>query len=256
MKKEINLTIMFAALTMLTAPLLHAQDWPEPIKAVEARGAEIIQRFDAPSGLQGYAARYNGQGVALYLTDDGEHVLVGSLLNAKGEDLSQQPLDKLVYEPLGKEMLSKLERSTWIADGSPKAPRIIYMISDPNCPYCNMFWKQARPWVEAGDVQLRHVLVGMLRQDSVAKAAALLNAKDQQAALHEHESAGKASKLQGLKKIPDTIQQQLDSNLNLMTEMGVSATPAIFYPDENGQLRQQQGAPRPDVLNLIMGSRP
>lgn len=255
MKKLINLPVMISALSLLPALLLHAEDWPEPIKAVEARGAEIIQRFDAPSGLQGYAARYNGQGLALYLTEDGEHVLVGSLLNAKGEDLSQQPLDKLVYEPLGKEMLSKLERSTWIADGSTKAPRIVYMFSDPNCPYCNMFWKQARPWVEAGDVQVRHVMVGMLRQDSAAKAAALLNAKDQQAALHEHESAGKTSKLQGLKEIPETIQLQLDSNLGLMAEMGASATPAIFYPDENGQLRQQQGAPSPDVLNQIMGPR-
>ncbi|WP_394236804.1 thiol:disulfide interchange protein DsbG [Pseudomonas anguilliseptica] len=253
MKKLINLPVMISALTLLTVPLLHAEDWPEPIKAVEARGAEIIQRFDAPSGLQGYAARYNGQGVALYLTTDGEHVLVGSLLNAQGEDLSQQPLDKLVYEPLGKEMLGKLERSTWIADGSAKAPRIIYMFSDPNCPYCTMFWKQARPWVEAGDVQIRHVMVGMLRQDSVEKAAALLNAKDQQAALHEHESAGKASQLKGLKKIPAAIQQQLDNNLGLMAEMGVAATPAIFYPDENGQLRQQRSAPSPDVLKQIMG---
>ena len=255
MKKLINLPVMLSALTMLTAPLLHAEDWPAPIKAVEARGAEIIQRFDAPSGLQGYAARYNGQGVALYLTADGEHVLVGSLLNAQGEDLSQQPLDKLVYEPLAKEMLGKLERSTWIADGSASAPRIVYMFSDPNCPYCTMFWKQARPWVEAGDVQIRHVMVGMLRQDSVEKAAALLNAKDQQAALHEHESAGKASTLQGLKKIPAAIQQQLDSNLGLMAEMGVAATPAIFYPDESGQLRQQRGAPSPDVLKQIMGPR-
>lgn len=255
MKKLINLPVMLSALTMLTVPLLHAEDWPAPIKAVEARGAEIIQRFDAPSGLLGYAARYNGQGVALYLTADGEHVLVGSLLNAQGEDLSRQPLDKLVYEPLAKEMLGKLERSTWIADGSAKAPRIIYMFSDPNCPYCTMFWKQARPWVEGGDVQIRHVMVGMLRQDSVEKAAALLNAKDQQAALHEHESAGKASQLQGLKKIPDAIQKQLDSNLGLMAEMGVAATPAIFYPDENGQLRQQRGAPSPDVLKQIMGPR-
>lgn len=255
MKKLLNLPVMISALTLLTVPLLHAEEWPEPIKAVEARGAEIIQRFDAPSGLQGYAARYNGQGVALYLTADGQHVLVGSLLNAKGEDLSRQPLDKLVYEPLAKEVLGKLESSTWIADGSAKAPRILYMFSDPNCPYCNMFWKQARPWVEAGDVQIRHIMVGMLRQDSVEKAAALLNSKDQQAALHQHESAGKASTLQGLKKIPTAIQQQLDSNLGLMAEMGVAATPAIFYPDENGQLRQQRGAPSPDVLKQIMGPR-
>src|SRR3546814_8987929 len=62
------------------------------------------------------------------------------------------------------------------------------MFSDPNCPYCNMFWKQARPWVESGKVQLRHIMVGMLRADSAGKSAALLSAKDPRAALNEHET--------------------------------------------------------------------
>ena len=253
----LRLTHLTALLsTLLVMPLAQAEEWPAPIKAIEARGAEIIQRFDAPSGLQGYAARFNGQGVALYLTADGQHVLVGSLLDAQGEDLSREPLDKLVYGPQGKAMLSKLENSSWITDGKASAPRIVYVFSDPNCPYCNLFWKQARPWVEAGAVQVRHVMVGMLRQDSAAKAAALLSASDPQAALHEHEAAGKASTLQGLKKIPDAIQQQLDHNLGLMAEMGASATPAIFYQDEAGQLQQQLGAPSPELLTQILGPRP
>lgn len=253
MLRTIHLPAIVCAL--LAMPSIEAKEWPKAIKAIEAHGAEIIQRFDAPGGLEGYAARYNGQGVALYLTADGEHVLVGSLHNAEGEDLSRQPLDTLVYKPLSKEMLAKLEKSAWIADGSATAPRIVYVFSDPNCSYCNLFWKQARPWVESGDVQVRHVMVGMLRQDSVGKAAALLSAKDPQAELREHESAGKASKLQELKSIPRAIQRQLDDNIALMAELGASATPAIFYKDKNGLMRQQLGAPGPDVLEQIMGSR-
>jgi thiol:disulfide interchange protein DsbG len=255
MLRPICRTVLLSTLPLLAMPLAQAQEWPAAIQAVEARGAEIVERFDAPSGLQGYAARYNGQGVALYLTADGEHVLIGSLLNAQGEDLSRQPLEQLVYERLGQERLAKLASSTWIADGSASAPRIVYMFSDPNCPYCNMFWKQARPWVEAGDVQVRHVMVGMLRQDSLAKAATLLSANDQQAALHAHESAGKASKLQALDEIPSAIEQQLNDNITLMAELGASATPAIFYLDESGQLLQQLGAPGPQVLKQIMGPR-
>lgn len=238
MKKLMNVPVMISALTLLTVPLMLAEHWPEPIKSVEARDAEVLQRFDAPNDLQVFPTSYDDPGIAPYLTENGEQVLVGNMLNAQG-----------------KEMLRKLERSTWIADGSAKAPRIIYTFSDPNCRYCNIFWKQARPWVEAGDVQIRHVMVGMLRQDSVEKAAALLNAKDQQAALHEYESAGKVSKLKGLKKIPAAIQQQLQNNLGLMAEMGVASTPAIFYPDKSGQVRHQRGAPSPDVLKQIMGPR-
>ncbi len=253
MKNLPPLSLFLSAIALLPAPLALAQTLPPAVQAIEARGAEVVGSFDAPGGLKGYAARYNGQGIALYLTPDGDHVLIGSLLDANGEDLTRAPLDELVYEPLGKEMWQRLESSTWIQDGVSDAPRIVYMFSDPNCPYCNMFWKQARPWVEAGDVQLRHVMVGMLRPDSAGKSAALLAAKNPEAALNEHEAAGKASKLKPAKGISPKVNEQLEANLTLMGDMGASATPAIYYLDEDGRLQQQQGAPRPDVLNAIMG---
>lgn len=249
------LPYLLAGVSLLVLPTVQAEELPEAIKAVEARGAEVVGRFEAPGGLKGYAARYNGQGMALYLTPDGEHVLIGSLLDANGEDLTRGQLEKLVYEPLGKEMWTRMQDSSWIADGKADAPRIVYMFSDPNCPYCNMFWKQARPWVESGKVQLRHIMVGMLRADSAGKSAALLSAKDPQAALNEHEAAGKASKLKALEKIPAELEEQLTNNLMLMGELGAQATPAIFYLDDNGRLQQHQGAPRPDALEEIMGSR-
>lgn len=246
-------TLWIPALALVAAPFALAEALPPAIQAIEARGAEVVGRFDAPGGLQGYAARYHGQGMTLYLTPDGDHVLVGSLLDAKGEDLSKAPLDKLVYEPLGKEMWQRLESSTWIADGAADAPRIIYLFSDPNCPYCNLFWKQARPWVEAGDVQLRHVMVGMLRPDSAGKSAALLTAERPEAALSRHEAAGKASTLGPVEEISSEVNGQLEANLRLMVEMGASATPAIFYRDETGRLQQQQGAPGAEALMQMMG---
>ncbi|MCF7202117.1 thiol:disulfide interchange protein DsbG [Pseudomonas sp. JM10B5a] len=246
---------LLAGLGLLSTPFVQAEEWPEPIRAVEARGAQVVGSFDAPGGLKGYAARYNGQGIALYLTPDGEHVVIGSLLDAKGDDLTRAPLEKLVYEPLGKEMWSRLENSTWIADGRDDAPRVVYMFSDPNCPYCNMFWKQARPWVESGKVQLRHIMVGMLRVDSLGKSAALLAASDPEAALEAHESAGKASKLKAQEKVSAAMRQKLDDNLMLMGETGAQATPAIFYMDAKGRLQQHQGAPQPEALEQIMGPR-
>nr|WP_237234836.1 thiol:disulfide interchange protein DsbG [Pseudomonas sp. TCU-HL1] len=245
-----------AGIGLSTITAAHATEWPAPIKVVEARGARVVGTFEAPGGLKGYAARYNGQGLALYLTPDGEHVLVGSLLDAKGSDLSQEPLEQLVYQPMGKEMWERMEKSAWIADGSPKATRIVYLFSDPNCPYCNLFWQQARPWVESGKVQLRHIMVGMLRPDSAGKAAALLGAKDPQAALNAHEAAGKASTLKPQDKVPGEVRKHLAENLDLMGEMGAQATPTVFYLDDKGRLQQQQGVPQPEALARIMGSQP
>lgn len=248
------LTLAFAG-ALLQAPLLQAEELPAAIKKIEAKGAKIVGTFDAPNGLRGYAAQYQSRGMTLYLTPDGEHVLLGNLYDADGKDLSLEPLKKLVYDPMSKEIWAKMQASSWIADGSKDAPRTVYLFSDPNCPYCNMFWEQARPWVKAGKVQLRHIMVGIIREDSPGKSAALLAAKEPEKALADHEKAGKGSPLKPLKEIPPAIQAKLDANQQLMDELELSATPAIFYLDDQGDLQQQQGAPSPDKLVKILGPK-
>ncbi|MFJ3481827.1 thiol:disulfide interchange protein DsbG [Pseudomonas sp. NPDC090202] len=228
---------------------------PAPIKALEAKGAVIKGSFDAPGGLKGYAAEVQQQGMALYLTPDGKHVLAGNLFDAKGSDLSEAPLQKLVYQPMYQQMWAQMEGSNWIADGAKDAPRVIYLFSDANCPYCNMFWEQARPWVKAGKVQLRHIMVGVIREDSAGKAATLLADANPEKALEKHEQAGRSSTLKAMDKIPQDIQAKLDANMKLMEDMGLSSTPSIFYKDANGHLQQQQGAPRADILAKMMGPK-
>ncbi|MEG0859821.1 MAG: thiol:disulfide interchange protein DsbG [Pseudomonas sp.] len=240
---------------LLASQAAMAETLPKAVQQIEAKGVKIKGSFDAPNGLRGYAAEYQNRGMALYLTPDGKHVLVGSLFDEQGQDLSEAPLQKLVYAPMSKEVWAKMDKSAWIADGKADAPRIVYLFSDPNCPYCNMFWQQARPWVESGKVQLRHIMVGIIREDSPGKSAALLASKDPVQALNKHESAGKASTLKALDKIPAAVQAKLEGNLALMEELGLSATPAIFYLDEQQQMQSQQGAPRPEMLGKILGKR-
>ncbi|OLS63390.1 thiol:disulfide interchange protein DsbG [Pseudomonas putida] len=240
---------------LIASPLVVAEELPAAVRQIEAKGAKVVGSFDAPNGMKGYAAQFRNQGVAIYLTADGKHALVGSLFDEQGQDLSEPQLEKLVYAPMAKEVWAKMEKAAWIADGKADAPRIVYLFSDPNCPYCNLFWEQARPWVESGKVQLRHIMVGIIRADSPGKSAALLAAKDPQKALLEHEKAGKASTLKALDKVPAEVQAKLDANQALMDELGLSATPAIFYLDDQQRLQQQQGAPRPELLGKILGKR-
>lgn len=252
--------LRFSSITLtgflaMNSVLAIADELPAPIKALEAKGATIKGAFDAPGGLKGYAAEYQRQGMALYLTADGKHVLAGNLFDEKGEDLSEAPLQKLVYGPMSQAMWSQMENSTWIADGAKTAPKVIYLFSDANCPYCNLFWEQARPWVKSGKVQLRHIMVGVIREDSAAKAATLLADPNPEVALQKHEQAGKGSTLKAMSTIPKDIQAKLDANMKLMDDLGLSATPSIFYKDENGHLQQQQGAPRPDALAKMMGPK-
>ena len=249
--------VLFAVLFALLGMTLGAQakDWPAPIKALEAQGVEMIGTFDAPGGLTGYAGVVEQRPLAIYLTADGKQAIVGSMIDAKGANLSQEPLNRLVSKPLTGKIWKQLEKITWIADGSKNAPRVIYTFTDPNCPYCNKFWNDARPWVKAGKVQLRHVIVAILGPTSPGKAAALLSAKDPQVALAEHEQRHASGGVKPLSQISATVRAQLDANQNLMEQLGASATPTIFYKDTGGNLQKIQGAPSPEMLTKILGPR-
>ena len=249
--------ILFAVLFALIGMTLGAQakDWPAPIKALEAQGVEVIGTFAAPGGLTGYAGVIEQQPLAIYLTADGKQAIIGTMIDAKGANLSQEPLDRLVSKPMTVRIWKQLEKSVWIADGSKNAPRVIYTFTDPNCPYCNKFWNDARPWVKAGKVQLRHVIVAILTPTSAGKAAALLSAKDPQVALTQHEQQHASGGVKPLGQISATVRAQLGANQKLMQQLGASATPTIFFKDASGNLQKIEGAPSAEMLTKILGPR-
>ncbi|MCL4316545.1 MAG: thiol:disulfide interchange protein DsbG [Gammaproteobacteria bacterium] len=250
-KPCILVTVLFALLGI--APAAQAKDWPAPIKALEAQGVEVIGTFDALGGLTGYAGMIEQQPLAIYLTVDGKQAIIGTMIDAKGANLSQEPLDRLVSKPMTVKTWKQLEKSTWIADGSKNVPRVIYTFTDPNCPYCNKFWNDARPWVKAGKVQLRHIIVAILTDTSAGKAAALLSAKDPQVALTQHEQQHASGGVKLLGQISATVRAQLDANQKLMQQLGSFATPTIFYKDASGNLQKIQGAPSAEMLTTILG---
>ena len=193
--------------------------------------------------------------LAIYLPADGNQAIVGSMIDAKGNNLSQKSLEKLVSKPMTDRVWKQLEQSTWIGDGKSNAPRIVYTFTDPNCPYCNKFWNDARPWVTSGKVQLRHVMVAILGPTSPGKAAAILAAKDPQAALTQHEQQHARGGVKPLSPVPGKIRTPLAANQKLMRQLGSSATPTILYKDASGNLQKMQGAPSGEMLTKILDPR-
>ncbi len=231
-----------------------AQDYPAPIEAMRDKGVEILDTFDAPGDLDGYAAMYHGRPLAIYLTSDKQHAIIGSLLDAAGNDLTSPVIDEKVNRPQSKVVWSKLEKEAhWISEGKAGANTVAYVFTDPNCPYCKRFWNDAQPWVKSGKVELRHIPVGVLGESSRKKAAYILAAKDPVKALVDNESGKTPAKEN---TIADQQAKQLDTNLQLMSQVGASGTPAILYLDETGLLQLHPGAPQGEQLIEIFGSKP
>lgn len=255
MKTSVSTFLVMAVIALTALPAYAAeQNRPAPVAALEQQGMTVTGQFDAPGGLTGYAARYRNRPIAIYVTPDSEHAVIGTLIDAQGRDLSTEPLQRLAAQTQDQDIWPRVEDSDWVADGSDQAERVVYMFTDPNCPYCHQFWQAARPWVEAGRVQIRHVLVGILKPSSEGKAAAILGADDPAAALARGERNYDSGGVTPLDNIPDEQAAKVNANNQMMQSFGLFATPAIVYHDSDGEVVVKQGLPQGAELKRIMGS--
>lgn len=245
---------LFVMLTVGLGTQAYAQDVPKALKSLEKHGVEIDRSFDAPSGLDGYIVNAGGQLMTVFVTDDGEHVIVGNLLDAEGNDVGSKHIQDAESERYA-DSWDDLENSHWVSDGSKDAERVVYTFTDANCPFCNKFWQQSQPWVEDDKVEVRHIMVGILREDSVPKAASIMQAKDPRKALTEHNTVFDNGGIKPASKVSSDINKKLDENLKVMRKLGVSATPVTFYKDADGKVAVKQGLPPEQEMPMIMGSK-
>lgn len=228
-------------------------DKPAVIQEIERQGLEIAGEFDAPGGLRGFAGAAGQRPIAVYVTPDGAHAIVGTLVDEKGADVSAPALQRLVVEPMSKRIWAQLEQSHWVADGDAKAPRVVYTFGDPNCPYCHRFWQASRRWVQSGKVQLRHILVGVIRDDSANKAAAILTSASPSAALTQNEQSFDKGGIQAAPAVSRDIRAQLDANERLMSDLGFQGTPGILFRDAAGLIQTRAGLPAPEDMETVLG---
>ncbi|MCW8092710.1 thiol:disulfide interchange protein DsbG [Alteromonas sp. ASW11-130] len=227
---------------------------PQPLQLIEKQGGEVVDSFDAPSGMTGYIVDFRGNALTVYLSKNKHYLFTGKMLDSTGRDMGKEALEGYISGPQSEKKWQTLLSSNWVLDGSEDAEKVIYTFTDPNCPYCKRFWEDARPWVESGKVQIRHILVGILKADSYGKSAAILSAKDPAEALHQHE-ASSSRPIRPLESPSEKVRTQLKENHLLMQSLGVSATPAIYYKDKTNAVQLHMGLPPTSQLEQILGSK-
>lgn len=226
---------------LLLAACTQAQDYPSPIKALAGKGVTIKGKLPAPDGYQGFVGSYQGRPMPLYLLPDGKHVVLGTLFDAHGNDLTQEPLHTATAPSLDETLWTALGEANWIAEGATRPKRIVYVFTDTECPYCHKLWLATQPMLASGDVQVRHIMVAVIAPQSLNRAAAILEAADPKAALHEHENSFGHSTVQPLAHVSSTTEQRIAANIELMEKLGVHGTPATVYKDASGKIRMAAG---------------
>lgn len=253
------LTLFSTLIALSLVPVIaSADDTNAGILALQDRlGFAVVKSFETPApGLSGYVVKM-ADGKTGIVYGIGDYVIAGTLLDAKGNDLTKKYAATQLPKPDYEEMAQALAQDPYlVSEGREGAPEI-YVFADPNCIFCHKFWKQTRDWVADGKVQLHWVMVGFLKPSSLGYSAAILTAEDRAAALQMFEESfgqnSKESGLQELSPIPTEIEAVLEKHLSQMAAVGFSGTPGLLYKGVDGEWRGQTGVPQQDTLGKALG---
>ena len=89
---------------------LQSKDLPSAIQALSANGISIDKTMQAPDGFKGYVGVYQGRKMPIYLLPDKKHVLIGSLFDAKAQDLTSISFNEASTPVYGEAEWQKLEK--------------------------------------------------------------------------------------------------------------------------------------------------
>lgn len=208
---------------------------------------EAVSVFEGPSGLTGVVTVENGRKGVVWMTADGA-VLLPMAVSATRENLTEKAMTEQGLTPVvdAEKALTEAARAEAKGILSGTAGPIMTVFMDPNCIFCHKLFKDFQPQVKAGKVRIRYVMIGFLKPNSLAKSAAILNAKDPLAALTRDELNFDEKNEEGGAKPDDKSlsrwRETLDANGRILAEMGPVSTPAILACT-NGKVELIRGAP-------------
>jgi thiol:disulfide interchange protein DsbG len=154
--------------------------------------------------------------------------------------------------PVG--LMQRLDRAQWVASGAKSSARIVYVFTDPNCPFCNDLWK-AMKTARAPDVQIRYLLVAVINADSRGKDAAILESPDPAATLEKNERNFARGGIAPKPTLQPATSETISVNEALMGALHIYGTPGLVYLDEHNEVKVFAGMPDPEQLRMIVGHR-
>ncbi len=224
------------------------------LQFLKKQGLTVDSSFSAVGGLTGYIGTTpDGHPVVFFVPPDGSVAIFGTLVDAYGHNLTQAYGNRYIQKPENQKNYGKLAARNWIAAGDPNPRRIVYAFIDPNCPYCWQFWEAAR---NRPGVQVRYLMVGILGQSSIGKAAAILAAKDPAHALTENETGFRNHEgaITPLASVPGSLMQELNGNAELMKSFGLDGTPGLVWQTDSGEIETSNGLPDTGEMSSIFGT--
>ncbi|MBN6739406.1 thioredoxin fold domain-containing protein [Acidithiobacillus sp. MC6.1] len=150
-------------------------------------------------------------------------------------------------------LLQRLDHAHWIAQGH--GPHVLYVIFDPNCPYCHVLYDELQPRIQPDQLTVRYVPVGYLAPSSFGKAAAILEAKNPLAAIQKNETGFNVTSHDGAipEILPNTASTNaLHSNMGILKATGQKIVPTLIYTRRDNTVKIIKGTPDQADLPAVL----
>ncbi|MFN7097286.1 MAG: thiol:disulfide interchange protein DsbG [Gammaproteobacteria bacterium] len=224
--------------------------------------ATIVQSFPSIGNLEGFvvkpAGAQQGQPTIIYADKDGQYAFVGALLTPTGDNQSSVDNQKYIVSSIAEKALGAAQNTAWILDGKADAKHMTYVVADPNCIYCNKLYQVTRPFVNSGDLAIRWIWVGFLKDTSPGLAQAILASNDPIQAMAQDENGFNASTEQGgltpLVNVPKDVAAKYKQNMDFLGQFQFPGTPVLIYKDQTGKPQAAFGLPVGDQLSKTIDS--
>lgn len=234
---------IFASISVIA---VAGQDKTTPVERhLASKGVKIVQSFMSASGLRAIIADSGTEKRLFYVTPDGNSLIVGMLFDAAGNNVTSADMNKAGVSDVGgakvmgdnqlQALWDRAEKRRWVQEG--KSGKIIYVMFDPNCPYCHRLWGTLRAGVQSGKIQVRWLPVAILKDTSKGLGAAIYSASNSSEAM---------SKMVNHQLQPVSVNAQdnrdMALNLLLLRDTGYTGVPALMFKRGN-RIVSMMGAP-------------
>ncbi len=229
---------------------------------------KVVKTYPATGNLMGVIAKptRGGGSILLFADKDGNYMVAGNVITAKGENLTQSFTAKYIDAQVAYDAFAQIDKVSVIKDGKDDAKHKAYVVVDPNCIYCHVFSKEVAPLIADGTLQIQWIPAGFLKPDSIQKAAKMLSGKDNaerlsywkldQNKFDDKTEEGSLANLQEDAKNPETVKafDAARANTKFFSETGMGVTPSIIFVNNDGNPIFAKGAYRGDELKALVNS--
>jgi protein-disulfide isomerase len=214
---------------------------PEPVKEAPVSGGDV------PASSADHAALHGS-------TLPGTQPV--NLPEARGpvEGANGNPSSRWYSNVDKAEFLKAMQTATYFDVGSQTASMTIYMVADPNCPYCHQTWDYLKSYVQSGTVRVRIVMIAFLNGSDEKAREIMISPRP---GLRYLESdGGRNVRIESDTKSPEwqAMAGHLLNNINFAKRFGISATPFLAYTDADGQFYSSPGVPENGAFDAFFAA--